>query len=96
MEGMRTKLDYIISTYGEASQVDKTIEECAELQKALLKHRRNPSVRTRDDIIDELADVSIMLEQLKIILYCELETSIRMECKVDREMERIKHGKKTV
>ena len=90
------KLEFIINTYGEASQVDKCIEECSELQKALLKHRRNPTVSTRDEVIDEIADVGIMLEQMKMIYFCENEVKIRTQYKVERQIERIKYGEEKI
>ena len=51
---MRNKLIFIINTYGTVSQIDMAIEECSELQKALLKHRRKPDGNTRKNIIDEI------------------------------------------
>lgn len=84
------KLLFIINTYGTCSQQDIAIEEMSELQKAILKHRRNPSEKTRKDIIDEIADVSIMLEQLKIIYSCHKDVEERVEYKIDRQINRIK------
>ena len=52
-EAEKRKLLFIINTYGTHSQQDKAIEEMSELQKAILKHRWNPSEETRKDIIDE-------------------------------------------
>lgn len=54
-----------ILDYGEKSQVDMAIEEMSELTKALLKHRRH--IGTVDNIIEEMADVSIMLDQMEMI-----------------------------
>ena len=84
------KLLFIINTYGTHSQQDKAIEEMSELQKAILKHRRNPSEETRKDIIDEIADVSVILEQLKIIYSCHKEVEERVDYKIDRQIKRIK------
>lgn len=86
----RQKLLFIINTYGTHSQQDKAIEEMSELQKVILKHRRNPSEEMRQDIIDEIADVSVMLEQLKIIYSCHKEVEKRMDYKIDRQIQRIK------
>lgn len=53
--------------YGLHSQVDMAIEEMSELTKALLKHRRGPADEAaRDAIREEMADVEIMLAQMKI------------------------------
>lgn len=56
-----------IRCYGETAQVDVCVEECSELIKALLKYRRAPGEATRIPIIEELADVQIMLEQMRIL-----------------------------
>lgn len=92
MAGMtnREKLLYIVTTYGSKPQEDVAIEECAELQKAILKNRRNPSEEHRKDIIDEIADVEIMLEQLKIIHSCEKEVAERVDFKINRQIDRIR------
>ena len=86
---MKKYLLFFINTYGTKLQQDISIEEMAELQKAILKHRRNPTEETRKDIIDEIADVQIMLEQLKIIFYCDKEVKERIKYKLERQKERI-------
>lgn len=96
-EEKRAALDTIVDTYGIEPQVDMAIEECSELIKALLKYRRKQygggkfcKDIQRADIIDEIADVSIMLEQLKIIYsFSEKEIEERIEFKLNRQMERI-------
>jgi len=50
-----------IKKWGADSQIAKAVEECAELIVTLAK---NNSI---DDILEEMADVEIMLEQLKLI-----------------------------
>lgn len=52
-----------ITTYGEIPQIDVAIEEMAELTQALSKYKRGK----QHNVEEEIADVSIMLEQLKII-----------------------------
>lgn len=86
----RENLLFIINTYGTRPQQDMAIEELSELQKAILKHRRFPNKETERDIIDEIADVSIMLEQLKIIYSCHKEVEERVDYKIDRQIKRIK------
>ena len=51
-----------LATYGIKAQTWMAIEECAELANALAKRERGRA--TVDDVITELADVSIMVEQL--------------------------------
>lgn len=58
-------LQAAIEKYGAQAQVVVALEEMAELQQALTKFLRgNPDQR---NINEEMADVSIMLEQLKLI-----------------------------
>lgn len=72
-------LQKAILTYGKENQVDMAIEEMSELTKALLKERRNekekvtksaPPLQYITNIIEEIADVEIMLEQLKMLFDC--------------------------
>ena len=56
-----------IAEYGAEAQTDMMIEEMSELTKALLKHRRKESKETLDNILEEIADVQIMLDQMKLI-----------------------------
>lgn len=56
-----------IIEYGAEAQTDMMIEEMSELTKALLKHRRKESEETLDNILEEIADVQIMLDQMKLI-----------------------------
>lgn len=60
-----------IRTYGEPAQIDMAIEEMAELTKALCKVKRaTPGATTTaavSNVIEEIADVQIMLDQLRLI-----------------------------
>lgn len=87
---MKEKLLFIINAYGMKNQEDKAIEELAELQKAILKHREHKDCETEKNIIDEIADVEIMLNQLKIIYSCHKEVEERIDYKIDRQINRIK------
>lgn len=90
----KRKLQLIIDTYGTKTQIDMAIEECSELTKALLKARRGNDEPTvlRDAIIDEIADVTIMLEQLKIIYNCTEAVNNRIEYKINRQIERLRNN----
>lgn len=68
------------------------IEECSELIKAILKFRRSNAKDSdlRDAVIDEIADVQIMLTQLGIIFNCVEEVNERIDFKIDRQIGRIK------
>ena len=59
-----------VSTYGKCSQIHMMIEEMAELTNALLKTMRvdgRPNLWDDEDVREEMADVSIMLDQMQII-----------------------------
>jgi len=51
------------------AQVGQTVEECAELIVALQKHvNRTPHPDTIENILDEIADVEMMLAQMRLAL----------------------------
>lgn len=77
----------IADYYGLDNQTDKTIEECAELIQALVK------LESRENTIEEIADVQIMLKQMLYLLDCEKEMEKVMEYKINRQLERIKQAK---
>lgn len=54
-----------IMKYGRASRLNLAIEEMSELTKELCKRNRGES--RLDEIAEEMADVEIMLEQLKLL-----------------------------
>ena len=62
---MNADIRRIAAYYGGNHQRRKTIEELAELIQALAKYSPNQPLI---DIIEEIADVEIMLEQLKFLL----------------------------
>ncbi len=79
-----------INTWGEESQKLMMIEECSELIKAILKEWRGGST---ENVIEELADVQIMLNQM-IVIYEREEFEPVMKKKLDRLRQRIKHSTK--
>ena len=60
-----------IKVYGDVAQENVAIEECAELIQAISHKHRGRS----NNIAEEIADVEIMLEQLKIINNCREEVA---------------------
>ncbi len=79
-------LQAAVDHYGPERQVDKAIEEMSELTKALLKLRYRKDEHTTEDVLEEMADVEIMLDQLKLIF--GYKTLYRDE-KVYRLVERL-------
>jgi NTP pyrophosphatase (non-canonical NTP hydrolase) len=62
---MQTCLD----KWGINAQVGQTVEECAELIVALQKYvNRTPQPGTVENILDEIADVEMMLGQMRLVL----------------------------
>ena len=60
-------LEGIINKYGKTTQLNMVKEECAELIKAVCKYERDPGTETTMKISEEIADVEIMISQLKIM-----------------------------
>lgn len=83
---MRDFFQRVIEFYGEKVQENQCIEECAELIQAInKKHRYKPH-----NIAEEIADVEITLEQLKIINKCEEEVKRIKQEKLLRLSSRMK------
>jgi len=55
----------LLDHFGRDNQLLKAVEECGELICALL-HYQNNKVKS-EAVVGEIADVAIMLEQLKIL-----------------------------
>ncbi|MCL2873926.1 MAG: hypothetical protein FWE29_03230 [Defluviitaleaceae bacterium] len=65
IEIMQTALDQ----WGLNAQVGQTVEECAELIVALQKYiNRTPQPGMIENILDEIADVEMMLAQMRLVL----------------------------
>ena len=84
-KGEREKL-YLnaILKYGLDKQIMTLFEECGELRDAMAKTYRGRS--TQEDVITELADVSIMVEQLAAFYGTD-----RFEAEKERKLERLKN-----
>lgn len=55
-----------LERWGYEAQVGMFHEEIGEALQALNKHQRNPSVQTLIALMDELADLQVMLEQMVV------------------------------
>lgn len=79
-----------IEKWGREEQTNLAIEEMAELMQAINKTRRYPnSLKARDNIAEEIADVSVMLEQLILIYDCQENVEDWKERKVSRILEHL-------
>lgn len=81
-------LEGAITTFGKRHQKDMAIEEMSELIKALCKERRartkTERAEARANIIEEIADVYIMLSQLIMIYDKDGKCQSAVDYKVDR------------
>lgn len=79
-----------IEKYGSDCQIWKAVEEMAELTKELCKVQNSRQVgATRESIVDEIADVTIMMEQLRLIFNVNDDVQERIDFKVQRLAGRI-------
>lgn len=98
-----TKIQQIADTYGYEAQREMLVEECSELIQAVQKLKRADTIGDAEQIdkatsnyLEELADVSIMLEQMRYMLTPGLTRvlDIYISKKIDRQIERIEQAKK--
>jgi NTP pyrophosphatase (non-canonical NTP hydrolase) len=87
-EEERAVFQKALDTWGGDAQILCLLEEMAELQDALCKHKRGR--RTTDDIAEEIADVEIMLNQMKLYFRVEEEVKAQRARKVGRVEERLR------
>lgn len=81
----REILNMVIRRFGEIAQEKMAIEECSELIQAIChKHRGR-----EHNIAEEIADVEIVLEQLKIINGCHQEVADIHQTKIRRLCHRL-------
>ena len=85
-------VDFIIKTYGEKAQHVVVMEECAELIKAISKYLRTEDIDDIENLIEEIADVEIMLEQLKFIHNIDGSVKVIKDKKLKRTYDRIREA----
>lgn len=87
---MDITLNNAISTFGADAQITKLCEECAELMTAVIHRRAGRD--TNDHVAEEMADVTLMMEQMRIIFdVSEADVDKWMEYKLERLRERIEN-----
>jgi NTP pyrophosphatase (non-canonical NTP hydrolase) len=72
-----------IDTWGQMPQINMVNEECGELITSLARYLRGRD--TADDVITEIADVSIMMEQMAVLFGKE-----QFEKEKERKLQRLK------
>lgn len=73
--------------WGSINQLTVAIEELSELQKEICKYFRHEG--KHEDLIEEVADVSIMLEQIILMFDIQDDVNKVMEEKLQRLKRRI-------
>ena len=93
------ELKQIADYYGWDAQSNMLIEECAELIQAVNKYKRIEDSLARlsiafDNLVEEIADVEIMLEQVKHLMQVpEEDIHTAKVFKIIRTKERIAKSK---
>lgn len=92
---MKNAITIIAMHYGMKAQSMQACEECAELIQAVSKLTRGVNEIRILSLVEEIADVRIMMSQL-MQLYGIPETEIAtlVERKLERQLERIKGEQK--
>lgn len=95
---MKSKILHIINRYGIKHQLKKFIEESYELIEAINDYENIywsiPELTSKDHIEEELADVLVVLYQIKELYGLDKENiNAIMKYKIDRTIERIKEEK---
>lgn len=75
-----------IETWGNESQIELMIEEMSELTQAIQKNKRGKD--NLDNIHEEIADVSLMIEQMNMI-FDKSEINKWKELKIERLKKRL-------
>ena len=84
-------LQRALDTYGSTIQIAMVFEEMSELQKELCKYLRGKY--SPANIAEEIADVEIMLEQMKMLFCCTDDVRNERRRKVERLKGRLdEHG----
>lgn len=82
-----------IKLWGIDSQMMMVVEEASELIKAICKLRRTGvTAETVNAVAEEIADMEIMLEQLKIMFYLSEGVSEWKNYKISRLLQMIKEA----
>ena len=89
MTTVETVIQKAIETYGADLQKQVAIEEMSELTKEICKDFRGKA--NRENIVEEIADVQIMLYQLMAMYnISDTELAITLGLKITRLDERLK------
>lgn len=76
-----------LNVWGAHAQELMAVEEMSELTQALSKHFRGKTDLV--NIVEEIADVRIMLEQLEMLFDCSAAVQGALDYKIERLQERL-------
>lgn len=80
------ELRNIIKQHTVKEQQFKAVEECVELADVIIHYQKGDA--TISDLVDELADVLIMCNQIMIIHQCRDDVEQRIDYKIARQLGR--------
>ena len=83
-------LDEAIEVFGKEQQQLKAIEEAGEYIQAQAKYLNYPSEKNHENLIEEIADLEIMLYQVKRIYKIESKVQAIAASKILRLNERLR------
>jgi len=94
------QIKQIADHYKLEHQLKKTLEELSELSQEIRDYLFDYQMKLDDitacRIVDEIADVKIMLEQLEYLLEIKKEIEERIQFKLDRQIVRIADEERSV
>ena len=90
---MQDKIQTIANHYGLQHQLAKSVEELIELVQAIQDYSFKLGMYddeiSTEHVAEEIADVTIMLDQLQYLLECKETVDLYRETKVNRQIGRI-------
>ena len=87
-KGADSRLDQIAFHYGYDAQREQFVEECAEAVLAVQKCKRHGSNSNFVNLCEEIADVLIMAQQMRLLMSTALIDGF-IDKKLKRQIERI-------
>ena len=92
-EENRTKLKAVMKFYGYENQREIFVEECAEAIQAVQKLKRADNCtqikQAYDNLKEEIADVIITTEQMKLFISSDKEIEEIIAKKLERQIDRM-------
>ena len=88
---MNNKIELLAKTNGRGTVFRKVKEECAELVVALSHYEEfgaSDRVVQSSDVLKEVADVEVMLAQLKYLMHGEADVETYKAQKIGRQLKR--------